>query len=80
MIRKLITKSSVEEEIEYPESDGKPLGETGYHVEAILTLKEVLDRFWRRRPKIFVAADMFLYYEEGNPSAVVAPAYRQASS
>lgn len=57
----------------YPESDGQPMGETHFHVLAILHLLEVLGHFFRNRPDVYVAADMFLYYEQGNPSACKAP-------
>ena len=57
----------------YPESDGSPLGETGYHVRAILHLLSALDRLPHGRSDTYVAADMFLYYEEGRPASVVTP-------
>jgi Uma2 family endonuclease len=61
-----------EEEIYYPETDGKPMGETEYHVAAILYLYGALDLYLQKR-KMHVAADLFLYYEQGNPRAVKAP-------
>jgi len=61
------------ERIEYPESDGAPLGETGFHVNVIFYLLQALRLFFRHREDVFVAADMFFYYEEGDPSAVTAP-------
>ncbi len=61
-------------EVYYPESDGKPMGETGIHVHATMdilgTLKGVI---FRDAPDIYVTGDMFFYYEEGNPKAVKAP-------
>jgi Uma2 family endonuclease len=57
----------------YPDSDGKPLGETGFHVTAILTLFDTLQTYYRNVANIYVAADMFLYYEEGNPRACKSP-------
>jgi Uma2 family endonuclease len=59
--------------VHYPESDGQPLGETGFHVDATLTLYGLLREFLARAPDTYVAADMFLYYEEGNPAAATAP-------
>lgn len=58
-----------EPEVVYPESDGEPMGETEYHVIATLHLYDALRHYFRHNPKIYVAADMFLYYEEGNPRA-----------
>jgi hypothetical protein len=61
--------------VEYPDTDGKPMGETGIHVRAILYVYHALLNFlWlHRRRDVYVAADMFLYYEEGNPRAFKAP-------
>jgi Uma2 family endonuclease len=60
-------------EVEYPESDGQPMGETGLHVRAILTLLGLIDEYYRDRDDVYVTGDMFLYYEQGNPRAVRSP-------
>jgi len=57
----------------YPESDGQPIGETGFHILAILHLYRVLGHFFRNHADVHVAADMFMYYEQGNPSACKTP-------
>jgi Uma2 family endonuclease len=57
----------------YPDSDGKPLGESDWHIIALTYLFSALRRYFDRAADVYVAMDMFLYYEEGNPSAVVAP-------
>jgi Uma2 family endonuclease len=57
----------------YPDSDGEPMGETEFHVIAILHLYDTLRHFFRDRVDVYVAANMFLYYEEGNPDARKAP-------
>jgi Uma2 family endonuclease len=57
----------------YPETDGKPMGETGAHVRAILRLYENLHVFFQDVPNVYIAADMFWYYERGNPRACKAP-------
>jgi Uma2 family endonuclease len=62
----------VAEEIEYPETDGQPMGETEYHVLAIMYLFQALRHHFRRQ-KVYVAADMFLYYVRGDPGAVKSP-------
>jgi Uma2 family endonuclease len=49
------------------------LGETEYHVFATLDLFASLRELLRDREDVHVSADLFLYYEEGNPAAVVAP-------
>ena len=57
----------------YPESDGQPMGETQFHILAIMHLYEALDYFFRNHADVYVAVDMFMYYEQGNPSACKAP-------
>ena len=57
----------------YPDSDGQPMGETGFHVVAIFHLYGALTHYFRDRDDVCVAADMFLYYERGNPTACKAP-------
>lgn len=49
------------------------MGETGFHVRATMHLYESLGYFFRDKTDVYIAADMFLYYEEGNPKAVKAP-------
>ena len=63
-------------EVHYQDSDGKPMGETGIHVNATIlelfgTLKGEI--VLKDLPGVYVAADMFFYYEQGNPRAVKAP-------
>ena len=63
------------DDVFYPESDGLPMGETGIHVDCILELLGCLRTlfFPRGRTDVHCAADMFLYYEEGNPKANKSP-------
>jgi Uma2 family endonuclease len=64
------------DDIYYPESDGKPMGETGIHALVILRLYGTLRLLlltYRKRTDVYIAADMFLYYEQGNPKAQKAP-------
>src|SRR4051794_429418 len=61
-------------EVFYPESDGQPMGETGIHVNTTFELFWELKKLvFKDRPDVYVAADMFFYYEQGNPRAVKAP-------
>jgi hypothetical protein len=60
-------------ELEYPDSDGQPLGETGIHVSVILTLLDVLRRYCAGNADVAILANMFLYYVRGDPSKCVAP-------
>src|SRR5579871_4518034 len=57
----------------YPSSDGEPVGETDWHMLALILLREALEDVFAAEADVKVASDMFLYYEEGNPSACKAP-------
>ncbi|HEV7223391.1 MAG TPA: Uma2 family endonuclease [Pirellulales bacterium] len=57
----------------YPDSDGKPMGETQDHILAIIELYLTLERHFKNQQNVHVAADLFLYYEQGNPRACKAP-------
>ncbi|HEY3356987.1 MAG TPA: Uma2 family endonuclease [Polyangia bacterium] len=59
--------------ITYPEEDGVPLGETEFHVRAILHLFAALDQHLRGRQDAYVGADLLVYYEEGDPAKVIVP-------
>jgi Uma2 family endonuclease len=59
--------------IDYPESDGEPIGETDVHIGAILYLRQALRYVFRKAERVYVAANMLFYYEEGDRSAARAP-------
>ena len=51
----------------------KPMAETDVHIDVLIYLREALRDYFRNEPQVYVAGNMLLYYEEGNPSACVAP-------
>ena len=61
------------EAIVYPERDGLPMAETGVHVALIAYVFAMLRAFFEDRPDVYVGANMFLYYREGDPTKRVAP-------
>jgi Uma2 family endonuclease len=63
----------VEDGVYYPSEDGEPMGETGFHVNALLALLAILKARYRNRRDVYVAGDMFWYWEKGNASACCAP-------
>ena len=67
------TITTAQKPLHYPESDGKPMGETDVHIDALIYLREALKDYFRDEPQVYVAGNMFLYYEEGNPAACLAP-------
>jgi Uma2 family endonuclease len=65
--------ATVAEEIVYPDRDDEPLAETDVHLTAILYLLGALRTFFYALGNVYIAADMFLYYQEGKPAARLAP-------
>ena len=59
--------------IEYPCSDGKPMSENDWQAAAIAYLRGALSVRYAQCPKVYVAGNLFIYYEEGNPRASVSP-------
>ena len=59
----------------YPTSDGQPMAETEVHGACMMYVASAL-RWWFRkhgRDDVHVGSNNFLYYERGNPRAVVSP-------
>lgn len=66
----------------YPSSDGKPMGETGIHVRAMMQLHLALEQFFSDREDVYIATDMFWYWKEGRtktvaPDVMVIPGVRR---
>lgn len=63
----------LEQEIEYPTSDGQPMAETTLHREIMADTIAALERRYAAAPDVWVGGNLFLCYEKGNPSAALAP-------
>jgi Uma2 family endonuclease len=63
----------LEDKIFYPESDGEPMAETEEHLEEVVYAWQALKDRFEAEADVFVGADLFLYYREGDPGGVVAP-------
>ena len=61
------------EPIFYPIEDDEPLAESEYQLFPLTYAHRALKVWFADDPTTWVGADMFLYYEEGNPAKVVAP-------
>jgi Uma2 family endonuclease len=57
----------------YPDSDGLPMAESDFQRKPLTYAVEALDIYFQAHEHIYVSGNIFLYYEEGNPSATVAP-------
>jgi Uma2 family endonuclease len=59
-----------EPEIEYPDSDGKPMAESPIHLEVMLHCIAALQSHFAAEPDVYVAGNMLLYYERGKRASV----------
>jgi Uma2 family endonuclease len=59
-------------EIEYPESDGMPMGETDLHRDWMVRILDIL-RLRYRGQRVYVASDLLVYYQEGDPTKFIVP-------
>jgi Uma2 family endonuclease len=60
-------------EVDYPSADGLPIAESDFQREPLIYAVEALRIYFQARQDVYVSGNLFLYYEEGNPQAVVAP-------
>ena len=63
----------LEQEIEYPNSDGKPMAESPQHLRVMIDLISGLMRRYAKAPDVWAGGNFLLYYEKGNPKARVSP-------
>lgn len=59
--------------IEYPEADGLPMAESDQTRDYLVYATKVLSAFFGQRLDVYTSGNLFIYYEQGNPEAVVAP-------
>lgn len=60
-------------DITYPDSDGLPMAESDATRDYLIYSVEALDSYFQNHPDVYVSGNLFIYYEQGNPKAVVAP-------
>jgi Uma2 family endonuclease len=60
------------DQIEYPESDGMPTGETDLHRGWMIRILDILQQRYRGQ-RVYVASDLLLYYQKGDPTKFVVP-------
>jgi Uma2 family endonuclease len=57
----------------YPEEDGEPMAETDFQRKPLIYAVEALARHFQHREDVYVSGNLFVYYQEGNSDAQVAP-------
>ena len=60
------------EQLEYPESDGLPMGETDTHRRWMIRIDKLLS-YRLREQRVYVGSNLLVYYEPGKPSRFVVP-------
>jgi Uma2 family endonuclease len=60
-------------DIEYPESDGEPMGETPIHRKQMADLIEMLDDYYADDPDVYISGNMMMYYVEGDMKKSISP-------
>jgi Uma2 family endonuclease len=58
--------------VNYPESDGRPMGETDEHRDEMVREIELLRRFFEGQC-VYVSGNLLVYYEQGNPKKFMVP-------
>jgi Uma2 family endonuclease len=61
------------DDVVYPDGDGQPMTESDATREYLIYAVEVLRLHFESRRQVYVSGNLFIYYEEGNPKAVVSP-------
>ncbi|MDZ8094279.1 MAG: Uma2 family endonuclease [Nostoc sp. DedQUE05] len=59
--------------IEYPDEDGKPMAEGDIQFSYLAYAINALQIYFQNHPDVYVAGNLFIYYEKGYPESVVAP-------
>jgi len=63
----------LEQEIEYPTSDGQPMAETTLHRKVMSNVIGGLERRYADVPDVWVGGNLLLYYQRGDPKKSVSP-------
>jgi Uma2 family endonuclease len=66
-------RTKAKREVDYPTSDGKPMGETDLHRQEMIDLIETLEDHFAADPDVYVSGNILLFYEEGNRRKHVSP-------
>ncbi len=59
--------------IEYPETDGQPMTESDATRNYMVYCIAALQLFFQSRPRVYVSGNLFIYYEQGQPSQTISP-------
>jgi Uma2 family endonuclease len=66
-------RTAADREVEYPTSDGKPMGETDLHRNDMFDVITTLEDHFAADPNVYVTGNLLLFYERGNRRRHVSP-------
>ena len=59
--------------VDYPSSDREPMADSDQQYDAMTDTKFALVNYFRDEPLVYVAANLLIYYKEGDPKKRIAP-------
>lgn len=68
-----LSLDQLDSDLLYPDSDGKPMAESDPTRDYLIYGVEALGNYFRDRSDVYVSGNLFIYYKQGVPDAVVAP-------
>ena len=72
MTVQLIPQATFDQDIYYPESDGRPMAESDLHRNLMFRIIHLLQHFFAGK-RVYVSGNLLIYYQQGNPRKSVAP-------
>ncbi len=68
-----LSSSQLQSEVFYPDSDGEPMAESDSARNYLIYGVEALNRHFQDQEDVYVSGNLFVYYEKGIASSVIAP-------
>jgi Uma2 family endonuclease len=68
-----VSTETLKTSIVYPDSDGEPMAESDPARDYLIYAVEALNIYFQDQKDVYVSGNLFIYYRQGSPSAVVAP-------
>jgi Uma2 family endonuclease len=53
----------------YPDSDGRPMGDTDFHNRVMYWLRDALENYYADVPDVYIASNLVMYYKQGDPKS-----------
>ena len=73
MIMSTVPSTPPSSEVDYPTSDGRPMGETEVHRDDMISLIQALQHHFGNDPMVCVSGNLLLYYVPGDKRRHLSP-------